>query len=586
MSRILIIEDDQNLADLIRTLLELEEHTVDHCPTGDGGLTRILTIPYDLVLLDWHLPGLDGLEVLRRFRKRGASTPVILLTGKDSIDDKELGLESGADDYLTKPFNMKELKARVRSQLRRSLSVDKEEIKLGAIQLDLTNQRASKSGRTFALPAEEFKLLEIAARYPYLEPSTADLLKIAVTSGASVGEGAKEQAANGEEVIEQSIRQLRRKLDPDATLIFSHLYPDTERPEAVSSLLEGARNTKLADDLYIGTIFSDKYEVLELIGDGASGLVYRARHIDLGSHVALKILHFNTLAHPETIPRFTREARATAQLSHPNIVAVRDFGLGNRDQPYLVMELLVGASLSEMVYKNGPPPLVDTINIFRQVCAGLDHAHEKGLVHRDIKPSNLLLINDGGSGVLVKIIDFGLARSTTMDQNTPQITETGVVVGSPPYMSPEQCRGELLDKRSDIYSVGCSLFETLQGRPPFCGKDAVEILIQHIQASPTEVILENTPPMVQIRLNKILAKCLTKDPATRFQSAAELSQALEELLGLLGTGAAQERSAPLILSEPTWLERKKSVFSWLGHRLKGRPLHHTEQNRLPENFGK
>lgn len=581
MSRILIIEDDQNLADLISTLLQLEEHTVEHCLTGDGGLARILTIPYDLILLDWHLPGLDGLEVLTHFRRRGATTPVILLTGKDSIDDKELGLESGADDYLTKPFNMKELKARVRSQLRRSLAVDTQEIKLGTIQLDLTNQRASKSGRTYALPADEFNLLTVAARYPHLEPSSADLLMIAHLEG-----GATEAGAKDEETIEQTLRQLRRKLDPEATLIFSHLYKDAAKTEPASSMLEGARDSKREGDLYIGTIFSDKYEILEFIGDGASGLVYRAKHIDLGSHVALKILHFNTLAHPETIPRFTREARATAQLSHINIVSVRDFGLGNQDQPYLVMELLEGASLAEVIYKNGPPPLVDTIKIFCQVCAGLDHAHEKGLVHRDIKPSNLLLINDGDSGVLVKIIDFGLARSTERDQNTPQITETGVVVGSPPYMSPEQCRGELLDRRSDLYSVGCALFETLQARPPFCGKDAVAILIQQIQAPPPEVVLEDTPPMVQIRLNKILSRCLTKDPATRFQSASELSKALEELLGLLDTSTAQETTAPPLLTEPTWLARKKSVFAWLGHRLRGKPIYPTERNTLPDNPGR
>ena len=557
MPRVLVVEDNVDLTNVVRSLLEFENHTVDIFHTGSEGLANVLANPYDLVILDWDLPGVSGIEILRQFRQCGAKTPVIMLTGRSTVEDMEAGLDQGADDYLAKPFNMKELGARVRAHIRRAGTATSNSISLGDIDIDLVNKRVRKGGLTHSLPEPEFQLLELAAKYPHIRPTGEELL-------ASIWSGDVEKS---EPKLKMAMRKLRKKFDPKGNLIFSYLYPEI-RAEGATPFSKKILEADLDIDPYLGTIFNGKYELVELIGGGGSGLVYRAKQLNLGSSVALKVLHLNALAQSDTMQRFQREARVTALLSHPNIVAVRDFGVAEQGQPYLVMEFVDGASLAEYLKQYGRPPLREVIDVFSQACSGLEHAHQKDIVHRDIKPSNVMLIHNGDAGVIVKLVDFGLARSVNVSQ-VDQITQIGDVLGSPAYMSPEQARGELLDRRTDIYSLGCVLFETLQGNPPFYGKDSVEILVKHITTDAPEMTLDGLVPVLQVKLNRIVAKCLAKDKEHRYQSATELKEALGQVMA--GSNPSESlkvdgHAEPAKLD--SWSGRREELLSWFNRRFR------------------
>ncbi|MDP3511078.1 MAG: protein kinase [Candidatus Melainabacteria bacterium] len=557
MPRVLVVEDNLDLTNVVRSLLEFENHSVDIFHTGTEGLAAILANPYDLVVLDWDLPGVSGLDILKQFRQSGAKTPVIMLTGRSTVEDMEAVLNEGADDYLAKPFNFKEFGARVRAHIRRAGSATGDSVSLGDIDIDLCNKRVSKGGRTYSLPEPEFQVLELAAKYPHIRPTIEDLL-------ASIWIG---DAEKSEPKLKMAIRKLRKKFDPKGKLVFSHLYPEV-RTESTSPFSQDLVEADLDVDPYLGTIFNGKYELVELIGGGGSGLVYRAKQLSIGSSVALKVLHLRAMAQSDTVPRFQREARVTAMLSHPNIVAVRDFGVAEQGQPYLVMEFVDGASLAEYLKQYGRPPLREVIDIFTQACSGLEHAHQKEIVHRDIKPSNLMLIHNGDEGVIVKLVDFGLARSVNVSQ-ADQITQIGDVLGSPAYMSPEQARGELLDRRTDIYSLGCALFETLQGNPPFNGKDSVDILVKQITTDAPEMTLDGLAPVLQVKLNNIVAKCLAKDKDHRYQSAAALKDALGQVMA--GNSVAESLQADAQAESAkidTWSGRRDELLSWFNHRFR------------------
>lgn len=524
MAKVLIVEDNQDLANLVRSMLEFEDHTVHAFHTGSEGRDNILKQPYDLVILDWDLPGVSGIEILKEFRNHGGTTPVLMLTGRQSVEEKEVGLDEGADDYLTKPFDMKELSARVRAQLRRSAKAQSTNtLQIADIVLDTSKQRATKGGRTIVLTPREYQLLEFCAKYPHLVLELNDLIQQVWPSDA--------EATN--EVVNTTIRRLRKKLDPDAKIICPHLGSSAGAAEASTgeqvsnAQSHGQSEQEEETDPFIGTIFDDKYELVELLGGGGTGIVYRAKHCAIGNTVAVKLLYPHMSFQPEVVRRFSQEARSTGMLSHKNVIAIHDFGQNDMGQPYLVMELIIGTSLSDLIEKLGKLPLSLAADIFTQTCDGLAHAHEKGVLHRDMKPSNLMLIKNADGSYTVKIVDFGLAKPTAEDETLDKLTKTGEVFGSPPYMSPEQCRGQKVDHRADIYALGCVLFEMLTGSPPFMGSDPLQTILKHVNAEAPRLILSDVPDRQNMLLDKIIQKCLVKDREQRFQSVNDLNHAFK-----------------------------------------------------------
>ena len=280
-----------------------------------------------------------------------------------------------------------------------------------------------------------------------------------------------------------------------------------------------------------GDVIANRYRVISLLGQGGMGIVYKVEQLQLGKEFALKTV-LNSAITDANIRRFQSEAKAYYAVNHPNIISVHDFGLLNDNTPFLVMELLNGKTLGEQL-KNGALPVKTTLQIFSQVCQGLAHAHGHGIIHRDLKPGNIMLMakESPDTAYSVKILDFGIAKLAQSENGEIQaLTRTGEIFGSPLYMSPEQCSGEKIDARSDIYSLGCVLFETLTGTPPFVGENALSTMIMHQNtATPTlkEASLGADYPR---ELEAILSRMLEKDPVRRYQSVEDVSRHLAILL--------------------------------------------------------
>ena len=251
------------------------------------------------------------------------------------------------------------------------------------------------------------------------------------------------------------------------------------------------------------------------------GYVYEGYDPRLNRSVAIKTLTSDALADADSRERFEREARAAAQLQHPNIVTIYELGnFGGNEKPYIVMEYLEGADLAGLIHTEKTIPFSEALDITIQLCKALDYAHQKRVVHRDMKPSNVRWMDDG----TVKIMDFGIARI----EGETQITKSGMMVGTIHYMSPEQVRGVKLDGRSDIFSTGCILYEILAGARPFVAESATSILYQIVN-EPTPQILRNSPELPQ-EIEAILSKALAKKPDDRYRSAGEMATDLEKLL--------------------------------------------------------
>lgn len=284
-------------------------------------------------------------------------------------------------------------------------------------------------------------------------------------------------------------------------------------------------NTK--QDRLIGETFANRYKILSVVGQGGMSTVYKAQHTYMDRIVAVKLLHPHLVSDPISVQRFQQEAKAAASLCHANIITVFDFGVTEDGLAFLVMDYLEGPSLGDLLDRAGAVPPDEAVDIFRQVLKGLCHAHRKGVVHRDLKPRNLVLAIDEDGTVQVKIVDFGIAKISPQDGSESQhLTQTGEVFGSPIYMSPEQCSGLSLDLRSDIYSWGCVMFETLTGAPPFLGKNAVETMSMHVNDDPPDFKSISPTAVIPKELQDVVFGCLRKDPKKRFQTAAEVLEAL------------------------------------------------------------
>ncbi len=297
--------------------------------------------------------------------------------------------------------------------------------------------------------------------------------------------------------------------------------------------------TEIVTNFKVGDCLSDKYEFLESVGSGGMGIIYKAKHLGLNKVVAIKLLH-PYLLNPETIMRFQREARTAADLRHPNLITVQDIGTTDDGQPFMVMDYVSGLSLSELIEEKGRLSIEQTLSIFIQICSGLAYAHKQNILHRDLKPSNIMLFNDEHGQYHAKILDFGIAKVLTDgDKQASTLTKTGDVFGSPLYMSPEQGAGGKVDRRSDCYSLGCMLFESLTGTTPFIGKSIIETLMLHAQQKPPSLKEATLGSEFPEALEKLVQKLLQKAPDDRYQSVLEIREDLQSIENELKTSKSQ-----------------------------------------------
>jgi serine/threonine protein kinase len=304
----------------------------------------------------------------------------------------------------------------------------------------------------------------------------------------------------------------------------------------------------------VGEVIDGRYRVTAALGRGGMGSVYRAEHVTIKRQVALKLLNKELRQFKEINERFEREAFATGRLNHPNCVTISDSGTLEDGTTYLAMEYLDGRSLADELAENDHLPIDVSLRIARHVLAGLAHAHGAGVVHRDLKPENIFLVKQDGDPNFAKILDFGIAKligEAMDDAGGKNLTQAGIAVGSPTYMSPEQATGEAIDGRTDLYSLSILLHEMITGRPPFYGPDKVAVLRMHLlrevpplsEAAPEIPV----PPVVE----QLIRQGLEKRPADRFQTAEMFMEVVDHVLaGGADMGANAGQPTDAVLTDP------------------------------------
>ena len=285
------------------------------------------------------------------------------------------------------------------------------------------------------------------------------------------------------------------------------------------------------DDEDLPRLLGGRYRLEAVIGHGGMGVVYRGVDLMMKRPIAVKLIRAidGIELDDEVAGRFLREAKNTARVQHPHIVQVFDLGRTEEGALYLVMELLEGQSLSARMRKDTAMHPGDAVHIARQICEALEVAHTAGVIHRDLKPANVMLLRRGGEESFVKVLDFGVAKSYSPDQQT-QLTQLGMLVGTVDYMAPEQIMGKDVDGRADIYSLGIVLYKMLSGRAPFPDNGVPALIHAHLNTHPAPLI--EVAPTVPNALDRVILRCLAKDPDRRYESMAELARALVDAVSL------------------------------------------------------
>jgi serine/threonine protein kinase len=276
-----------------------------------------------------------------------------------------------------------------------------------------------------------------------------------------------------------------------------------------------------------GQVLDQRYHITRKLGEGGMSYVYQAQEVDTGRSVAVKILIPRLSRDPASVERLRREATIATRLNHPNVCPILRLGETSDRLLYLVMPFLEGEPLSEHETRRGPFLLSDGIPLLVQMCQGLGHAHDLQIIHRDLKPENVMLVPDTSiaTGFRAVIMDFGLAKERRAGPDVVKLTATGIVLGTPEFMSPEQIRGKPLDGRSDIYALGVLAFELFTGQLPFTGKSAQETMIARLRGAPTQ--LRELKSDLPAKLEAVINKALSVNPADRYGSMEELAHAFE-----------------------------------------------------------
>ena len=299
-----------------------------------------------------------------------------------------------------------------------------------------------------------------------------------------------------------------------------------------------SRSKELAGQLPVAAQLNlpERYHILQDGSAGGMGIVYKGKDTTTGAEVAIKVMHPQHSASKTHIQRFLLEARASSTLQHPHIVSLSDFGITDRSVAWLVMEWLEGKDLEQILKRERTIKLARFLKIFSQTASALAHSHSKGIIHRDVKPSNIILIRKGEEDDFVKIVDFGLAKMAPKDgEENFHLTLTGDTVGSPMFMSPEQCGGKNLDRRSDIYSLGCVMYSALTGKPPFTAESAGQLFYKQMYEMPPRPTSLNPTLEMAKTIEPLLFKALQKEPGKRFNSMEELYLELTRIGGLVSS---------------------------------------------------
>ncbi|HSK00439.1 MAG TPA: serine/threonine-protein kinase [Kofleriaceae bacterium] len=308
--------------------------------------------------------------------------------------------------------------------------------------------------------------------------------------------------------------------------------------EGGAAALAHSLDASEAEPDLIGAEVDDRYRVLELIGEGGMGKVYLAEHVEIGKRVALKVLHPSYSRMPDLVERFRREARAASKIGHPNIVDVTDSGTTTDGSVYFVMEYLEGVELGSVIEREGAIDIARALRIAGQICRALAAAHAQGIVHRDLKPENIFLVTRDGAADVVKVLDFGIAKTTEAEAaRERRLTSPGMAMGTPEYMAPEQAAGRPADSRCDVYALGAIMYEMVTGLPPYSGDNFMEILTKKATIDPTPPVLVRADLPAQV--SELVMAAMARNPDARPQTMETLEYELNKCLAGRGVAVAQ-----------------------------------------------
>ncbi|MBX3151386.1 serine/threonine protein kinase [Candidatus Obscuribacterales bacterium] len=307
----------------------------------------------------------------------------------------------------------------------------------------------------------------------------------------------------------------------------------TEKEKVVLKTTPSSPEGGLSDSSFDGLPdLGARYEVHECLGRGGMGAVYKIYDKDLACFLAAKVIRQELAENAQAVKRFEQEIRAASNLSHENLVHVYGGGRSEANVPYMLMDFIDGVSLSDSLKSSGPLGFERALNVFIQACTALDYAHKSNVIHRDLKPSNIMLKKTESGEECVRLLDFGIAKvlpSEGADFSKTNLTQTGDVFGSPLYMSPEQCQNNPQDARSDIYALGCVMYEALTGIQPFAEDNPVKIILKHMNYEPP-LVSTRLPNFPHLKVfDAVIQKCLEKDPADRYQKIYDLKRDLENI---------------------------------------------------------
>ncbi len=481
-AHILVVDDQEDNRAVLERRLRRQGHTVTSAGGGRSALDLVGRERFDLVLLDVMMPDLDGFEVLHRLKQDPTTRdiPVIMISALDDIGSVVRCIEHGAEDHLSKPFDPVILRARI------SASLDKKRLR------DVELQYLAEVGRV-------------------IEAATA------VESGTYASGSLTQVAGRDDE-----LGRLARVFDGMANQVKAREARLTEQVDALRDEINKAKHAtrrtapSTVPNLPAGELFAGRFEILEEVGQGGMGIVYRALDRQLGEQVGIKTLHSELLMNESVVERFKTEIRLARHISDKHVVRTHDIGEWEGVY-FLTMEYVEGLTVRELLDTRGQLDVAATLAIATQLAQSLTAAHGQGVIHRDIKPQNLLL---DGSGVL-KVMDFGIARLADAQSN---LTEVGMIIGTPAYMAPEQMLGETVDERTDLYAAGVVLYECLTGRLPYQADSPIMLVAKQLREEPQPPTAFN--PDVTPALSALVLRLLGKAPGDRPASAAELATLL------------------------------------------------------------
>ena len=302
------------------------------------------------------------------------------------------------------------------------------------------------------------------------------------------------------------------------------------------------RSAAPASDL-VGQVVADRYHVIKKLGEGGMGQVYLAEHVKMGRRSAIKVMNPSMVHDPDAVARFNREASNASRITHPNVCAIYDFGETPDGLIYLAMEFIEGEPLTDLLEREGALPVPRAVGIFTQVAEALQAAHDLGIVHRDLKPDNVMLAQRKG-GDQVKVVDFGIAKAVGGDESGQKVTKTGLVVGTPEFMSPEQLSGDKLDGRSDLYSLALVFYRMLAGKLPFDATTVQETMIKRLTDEPTKLAVSRPDLTFPAGLQPVLDTALMRSPVERYQTVAKFAADVASVTGL-GRGGGRGATAAI-----------------------------------------